>query len=141
MLDSYVHFGVRDVLVPFASSWRPAAVAWGIVGLYLLAAVEISSLARKRLSHRIWRRLHFLSFPLFATATFHLLAAGTDAHSALVLTAVAVAGTAVAGLTAWRIHTSTSSAAIQPAPGTRIPGRAPRAAMMETVGQREEVRA
>ena len=29
--DSYVHFGVRDLLVPFASSWRPVAVAWGVI--------------------------------------------------------------------------------------------------------------
>src|SRR5690348_10185557 len=39
LLDQYVHFGVKEVLVPFASSWRPAAVAWGVVALYMLLAV------------------------------------------------------------------------------------------------------
>jgi methionine sulfoxide reductase heme-binding subunit len=138
MLDSSVHFGARDVLVPFASGWRPLGVAWGIVGLYLLLAVELSSLARKHLSPRIWRRLHFLSFPLFLSATWHLLSAGTDAHSGLVLMGVAGLGTAVAVLTAWRIRSSARNAdsAVR---GTRIPARVPRTAMMETVRPQEEV--
>jgi len=36
VLDTYVHFGVVEVLVPFTGSWHPGAVAWGIAGLYLL---------------------------------------------------------------------------------------------------------
>src|SRR5205085_5329156 len=46
LVDSYVGFGVADVLVPFAAKWHPVAVAWGVVGLYLLLAVELTSLAR-----------------------------------------------------------------------------------------------
>ncbi|MDQ1423285.1 MAG: hypothetical protein QOD72_783, partial [Acidimicrobiaceae bacterium] len=42
VLDSYVHFGWADVLVPFASSWHAVAVAWGIVGFYCLLTVEIT---------------------------------------------------------------------------------------------------
>src|SRR5262245_43021103 len=38
LLDSYVHFSIVDVLVPFTSSWHPVAVAWGIVAMYLLVA-------------------------------------------------------------------------------------------------------
>ncbi len=34
--DTYVHFGVADLLVPFASDWKTGAVAWGIVAFYLL---------------------------------------------------------------------------------------------------------
>ena len=79
MFDSYVGFGLADLLVPFASHWKPMAVAWGVTGLYLLLAVEVSSLARKRLPNRIWRRLHFLAFPLYVVATLHMLTAGTDA--------------------------------------------------------------
>src|SRR3989442_11804872 len=32
--DQYVHFGLVDVLVPFASSWHPGWVAGGVVALY-----------------------------------------------------------------------------------------------------------
>src|SRR4051812_8159410 len=31
LLDSYVHFDLASVLLPFASAWRPVAVAWGVV--------------------------------------------------------------------------------------------------------------
>jgi hypothetical protein len=48
--DSYVSFGLTQVLVPLTSTWHPVAVAWGIEGLYLLAAVEVTSLLRKHRS-------------------------------------------------------------------------------------------
>jgi DMSO/TMAO reductase YedYZ heme-binding membrane subunit len=79
--DSYTYFGPSEILVPFASAWRPGAVAWGVAGMYLLAAVELTSLARKRLSKRLWRAVHLASFPLYLTATVHALTAGTDASS------------------------------------------------------------
>ncbi|MGZ4139219.1 MAG: 2Fe-2S iron-sulfur cluster-binding protein, partial [Actinomycetota bacterium] len=53
--DSYVHFDVMSVLIPFASRWRPGAVAWGVAGLYMLLAVELTSLARARLPKKLWR--------------------------------------------------------------------------------------
>ncbi len=81
--DSYVHFDVVDVLVPFASSWRPGAVAWGVVAVWLLAAIELTSLARRRLPPRVWHGVHLASYPLFAMATIHGLTAGSDAVNPL----------------------------------------------------------
>jgi sulfoxide reductase heme-binding subunit YedZ len=108
--DSYVHFGLVEILVPFAASWHPVAVAWGITGFYLLLAVEITSLLRKRLSKRAWRATHFLSFPLFALATIHALAAGTDAANAP-LRATILVGTGLVGLlTMIRTNQATSPA-------------------------------
>jgi DMSO/TMAO reductase YedYZ heme-binding membrane subunit len=91
ILDSYVHFGLVEVLVPFTGTWHPAAVAWGVIGLYLLLAVELTSLARKRLSKRIWRATHYLSFPLFFLTTVHALSAGTDRKTFVLLLTIAVA--------------------------------------------------
>jgi hypothetical protein len=79
MLDSYTSFGLTDVLVPFASSWHPVWVAWGIVSMYLLLAVELTSLARQRMPRRFWHAVHLSSLPLFAFATVHFAGAGTDA--------------------------------------------------------------
>ncbi len=78
LVDRYIGFGVEDILVPFAATWHPAAVAWGVVGFYLLLAVELSSLARAHLPKKLWRNTHYASFPLFVTATIHGLTAGTD---------------------------------------------------------------
>jgi DMSO/TMAO reductase YedYZ heme-binding membrane subunit len=76
--DSYVHFGPAEILVPLASRWHPAAVAWGVIAFYILLAVEITSLAMKRLSNRAWKRVHRMSAALFVFATLHGIAAGTD---------------------------------------------------------------
>lgn len=94
--DSYLHFGLVELLVPFTSSWRPLAVSLGVVGLYLFAVVHISSLAMKRLSKVWWRRLHTLSYLSVWAAIMHAGTAGTDTANAvyravaLVLTMLAV---------------------------------------------------
>lgn len=77
--DSYVHFDLADLLLPGAASWRPGAVALGVVSLYLLVAVELTSLGMRRLPRAAWRKVHATSFALFWSATFHFVLAGTDA--------------------------------------------------------------
>lgn len=76
--DEYVEFGWAELFVPMKSEWKPGPVAWGIVGLYLLVAVESTSLMMKHLPRRLWRWIHRLSLPLYLTATYHGIAAGTD---------------------------------------------------------------
>jgi DMSO/TMAO reductase YedYZ heme-binding membrane subunit len=78
LFDTYVTFTIFNVLVPFTGEYHPVAVAWGVIALYLLLAVEITSLLRKKLSKKVWRTTHYLSFPLFGLATVHLLWVGTD---------------------------------------------------------------
>ncbi len=95
LLDTYTNFGIVNVLVPFTGSWHPLAVAWGIVGMYLLVAIEITSLLRHRMSKRVWHSIHLLSYLLFAMTTIHLLTAGTDAKAILTTTAAVLIGTAV----------------------------------------------
>jgi predicted ferric reductase len=103
LFDSFVSFALVNVLVPFTGSWHPVAVATGIVAMYALAAVEITSLLRKRLSKSAWRATHYLSFPLFALATIHALTAGTDRHSSLFRLLLAVGVFTVVVLTAIRV--------------------------------------
>ncbi|HVW35103.1 MAG TPA: ferric reductase-like transmembrane domain-containing protein [Acidimicrobiia bacterium] len=101
--DSSVHFGLAEVLVPLASSWRPGPVAWGIAAGYLLVAVEVTSLARRRLPGRLWRLVHVASLPLWVTSTVHLATAGTDAGNPPVRWAVLVSTGAVVFLAVVRI--------------------------------------
>ena len=103
VLDSYVHFGLTEVLVPFASTWHPVAVAWGVIALYLLVAVELTSLARKRISKRAWRLTHYLSFPLFLLTTVHALSAGADRSTLLLRWRVIVVSAVITGLTFVRL--------------------------------------
>ena len=111
LLDSYVHFSLVNILVPFTGTWRPAAVAWGVVALYALLAVELTSLARPRIPKVVWRRVHFASFLLFGAGTVHALSAGTDAHSTAFMIAALAACGLVGVLTAVRVAGSLESRA------------------------------
>lgn len=96
-LDGYVEFGVKELLVPLTSTYRPVAVAWGIVALYLLAALQATSVLKKRMSHKTWRKVHHLALPTYILATVHVFTAGTDAsHPALSIAAYAVSGSILA---------------------------------------------
>lgn len=96
--DTYVHFGLVDVLVPFASRWHPAAVAWGIVAAWLLVAVELTSLAKARVPQGLWRWVHLTSYVLFFASTVHLFTAGTDTYGRWLRLAVVAATGVIAFL-------------------------------------------
>lgn len=100
--DSYARFTVVDLVVPGASDWEPGSVAYGVIALWLLAAVEATSLLQKKLPRRLWRWTHLTSYPLFWLATFHFLAAGTDAQSRPAVVVVVAASAAVLFFTAAR---------------------------------------
>lgn len=121
--DNYVHFGAAELFVPFASTWQPGAVAWGIVAFYLLVAVQVTSWLRTRLPRRLWHGVHLLSLPLFAAGTVHGLQAGADRGNLAVqwgaLTAVAL----VVFLIVFRVLAPRRQvvvpAAVRPARGSR----------------------
>ncbi len=125
--DTYVNFGLASVLVPFAAHWHPVMVAYGIASLYLLVAIELTSLLRRRLNRRLWRAIHFLSFPLFVFSTVHGLTAGTDSRAPMVVITVVLVGLAVAALTAVRVATSTPDGELP----RRAPNLVPRAARQQ----------
>jgi methionine sulfoxide reductase heme-binding subunit len=79
--DSFVHFSASDLFVPMASSWRPGAIAWGIAVMYLLVAVEITSLLKRRIPTRIWRAVHVSSLAALAATWVHAFSAGSDMGS------------------------------------------------------------
>jgi len=103
LLDTYVHTSLVAVLVPGASTYRPFWVALGTVALELLAAVGISNLLRKRLGHARWRRIHYLTFAVWAAATAHGMGAGTDAGAAWLRLLYVVSVGSVAASVAWRL--------------------------------------
>lgn len=102
LADSYIHFGVADLLVPFASDWKPGAVAWGVVGFYLLVAIEVTSLFMRRIPRKWWRRVHLTSFGLFLFSSVHAFAAGTDGGNAAVQWSALLMATAFVFLMTYR---------------------------------------
>lgn len=79
-LDRYVEFSVAALLVPFMSTWKPVEVAAGVIAMWLLVAVQGTSMLMRRLPRRLWKWIHLSSFALLPLGSWHAIAAGTDAH-------------------------------------------------------------
>jgi sulfoxide reductase heme-binding subunit YedZ len=78
LLDSFMPFRPKDVLVPGHSSFKAIPVAVGIVAMYMLVFVVIASWMRRALGTTWWRRTHLLAVPTFTLALVHGLFTGTD---------------------------------------------------------------
>lgn len=102
LLDRYAHVSVATLVVPGASTYRPFWLALGTVAVELLLAVALSNLLRKRIGHRRWRRLHYLTFGVWIAATAHGIGAGTDATAGWLRVLYLVSIAAVALATMWR---------------------------------------
>ena len=80
--DNFVHIGWREILVPYALDWKPGAVTFGIVALYLLVVVQVSSWLRPHLPRKaVEGRSHMLSYPVLWLVAMHGLQAGTDSSN------------------------------------------------------------
>ncbi len=83
--DDYIHYGPKELFVPFTGEYRPVAVAWGIVAFYLLVAIQVSSLLVRRLPRKVWHAVHLCSLPLVVLATVHGFLAGADTSNLVVV--------------------------------------------------------
>lgn len=102
--DSYVTFGLADITVPFASDWRPGAIAFGVLGMWLLIAVQLTSMAMRLLPRRFWRAIHFTSYVAFWLTSMHSAYAGTDRSSILYQVTAAASVLAVAWALMYRVN-------------------------------------
>jgi methionine sulfoxide reductase heme-binding subunit len=79
LLDSYMHFGPAQVLIPGASTYRPLPVALGVIGMYAMVLVLVSSWFRNGYSPKLWRAIHMAAVPAFVLSMLHGVFAGADA--------------------------------------------------------------
>lgn len=118
--DSFTVFGWSELLVPMTSTYRPGAVAWGIVGTYLLIAIQITSWLMKRLPRRLWHTVHLSSFGLFVAASVHGFQAGADRGALFVEWLALTGGTLLMFLVLFRLlapRRSRSASSPRPAIG------------------------
>jgi sulfoxide reductase heme-binding subunit YedZ len=79
--DPTVDFGLKELLVPFASAWREPFTGLGVLAGELTVLVGASFAVKRRIGQRAWRAFHWLAFPLYGLALLHGLGAGTDAQT------------------------------------------------------------
>ena len=102
LLDSTVHLTPAALVVPGLSPYRPLATAIGVLAAEAMLVVYVSFSLRRRIGARNWRRLHWATYGIFAAATVHGLAAGTDSSRPWAFDLYLFAVALVVAATAWR---------------------------------------
>ena len=126
VVDPFASLGLAAAIVPLASSYRPVAVALGVVSVDLVLAVLITSLLRDVVGPNVWRAVHWLAYAAWPLAVAHTLTAGSDAFAAWMLgltggCVLAVAGSLLVRLRAGRSPRASLAGAVarQSARGAR----------------------
>jgi sulfoxide reductase heme-binding subunit YedZ len=95
VVDGFVQIRLVDAVIPFGGSYRPFWLGLGALAFDLLLAVAITSLLKRRIGHRNWRTIHWLSYAAWPVALMHGLGTGSDTRSAWMLGIAAVCVAAV----------------------------------------------
>jgi DMSO/TMAO reductase YedYZ heme-binding membrane subunit len=95
-VDAYMPFTLAALTVPGVSRYRPLAVSAGILAMYALIAIAVTSWLRRHVGNVVWRRAHLLAVPAFCLMLLHGLFAGTDAERWWMLAMYGVTGGIVA---------------------------------------------
>jgi sulfoxide reductase heme-binding subunit YedZ len=114
IVDPYAQLGLLAAIVPLASTYRPVAVAFGVISVDLLIAVLATSLIRDRIGQRTWRAVHWLAYAAWPLAVLHSLIAGSDAFAPWMLAIIAACCAAVVVTLAWRWSLERSGRALMP---------------------------
>lgn len=101
-IDAFLPFSVADLVVPFASGYRPFWTAMGVVGVELLLALALTNRFRDRISYRFWRRAHYVNFAVWIAVTAHGIGSGSDSGAGWAILLYVSAIVLVAGLTVRR---------------------------------------
>ena len=121
MLDPWLKFTIVEELVPFGTDFKPLPIALGIIAMYLLVAVQGSSLIMNRLPRKFWKGLHYSSYAALLLVALHAGWSGTDTSTwwyralAIVLIAVATIAVLVRVIVGTRFKGGGTTAAPQPA--------------------------
>lgn len=78
VVDPFTALGWNAALIPFSSSYRTFWLGLGVVAMYLLLAVVITSLLRPLFGVRAWRAVHWLTYAMWPIALIHGIGTGTD---------------------------------------------------------------
>ncbi len=95
VIDSFMPFRWVDVLVPMHSTFRPFAVALGVIAMYGAVIVLVTSWLRKPIGTKLWRTIHLLAVPAFTLALAHGVFTGTDTVRSWMWGTYAVTGLSV----------------------------------------------
>jgi sulfoxide reductase heme-binding subunit YedZ len=118
VVDPFTALGWNAALIPFSSSYRRFWLGLGVIAVYLLLAIVVTSLLRSVLGYRSWRIVHWLTYAMWPIAVIHGIGTGTDGRFGWMLTIEAACIGSVLAAAGWRWSRVPPTAWRQvPAPG------------------------
>ncbi|MDP4586176.1 MAG: ferric reductase-like transmembrane domain-containing protein, partial [Microbacteriaceae bacterium] len=87
MLDPYVKFDAADLFIPGVATYEGAtevtniALAVGVVAMWALSIVYLTSLVMDKMPRALWKAIHYLSYGVFFATGIHAAFAGSDVGS------------------------------------------------------------
>lgn len=82
LLDTTIRITPLDLVVPGRLAYRPVWTGAGVVASELMLVVYLSFAAKRWIGARMWRRLHWATYPLLALASAHGIMTGSDSPHA-----------------------------------------------------------
>ena len=83
LFHKFILFSPADIFIPFHSNYKPLLAGLGTISLYLMIILVATSYARKYISQKFWRTVHFLNIALYIFSIIHAFYLGTDLKSGL----------------------------------------------------------
>src|SRR6266566_6433242 len=71
VVDPFTALGWQAAVIPFSSSYRRLWLGLGVVALYLLLAIVVTSLLRPYFGQSAWRAVHWLTYLMWPVAVIH----------------------------------------------------------------------
>ena len=87
MLDPYVKFDAADLFIPGVATYEGAteliniALAVGVVAMWVMSIVYVTSLVMDKIPRALWKAIHYLSYAVFFAVGLHAAFAGSDVGS------------------------------------------------------------
>lgn len=122
--DTFIHFNIAQVFIPFNAPYRPFWTGFGVISFYLLLAITASFYVRRFIGQKTWRSIHYLTFFLFLFVLIHGIFSGTDSGSNWARLIYWVTGFTVLVLTLRRIGDSSEKKPVE-ASKSRVGGPRP----------------
>lgn len=94
--DQEKGLSLKEIFVPFAAHTRSLQIGLGIIALYMVVLVMATSDWMKQFGRKVWRSIHYLSFPAYLFALAHGVLLGPDTqYREMVIMYVVTAGIVV----------------------------------------------
>jgi sulfoxide reductase heme-binding subunit YedZ len=119
--DSYVHFSVADITIPFLAGYKTPWTSAGIVAGWGLLLLGLSYYARRWVGAVRWRKLHRFTALAWLAGLVHALGEGTDAGQVWFLAMIALVAIPALALLLTRLARSSAAGAGDASPAPARP--------------------